>query len=1282
MSVPEFIRFEMYFRVLGILVGLSLVVPSSPSQSTHCYFNQLCTCKLQSGTGFNYSTTISTSGAIQSLLQAPVDIRDISCLGVPFGNIPDIPVPYLTHIDIVDAGLEVLESGQIKSATVESLRFMNNKIVIIDDNLFGSISTTLRSLDLSYNQLTELPINSLSRTKSLDWLNLHGNQIVTLADSYYLNFRNTLTTLFLGENQIISLPDDFFSSFKRLLWLNLDNNHIREIPRLSLARTIHTLSLSNNQIRTFPLEAIEALASLTWFTIRGNYIETIPEKSFGYKKRMDKLDLGENFISSIPTNMFNNTLSVNDLNLDYNYIEKLQEDVFKSVTPRRVYLGMNRITTIDKNAFSGVEDTLELLDMERNKLQNISSAFDKLKNLRYLYLSNNNISEIRVDSFASFSESLRALSLSGNRISIFPRDSLRLCTKLSHLNIGYNDITHIVPQDFLGWAGSIDTLILRNNRLTKLEAHTFKGCPKLRELSLSFNNLESMDDLSFKDIGGSLESLEISFGLLMRIFPESALKPLQKLLWLSLDNNEIEEISETSLYNLGELQYLNLEANKLKKIPANLLHKNVHKNLRDVRLSFNKLRVLRTGQFASLDKLQTIVLTGNLLKDIETGAFRNLPNLVSLILSHNKLSVINRRSFSDLTHLQKLELQYNSLNDFSLSVFDNCTQHPDSPMFLNLSHNVLRHLLPSDNGATLNPPLVQLLDLSFNFISRIPDLFLNSLSLNLRSLDLSHNHLTDIDDTSLQQLSNLQILRIHNNKILNMQKSALTGLTNIQILDFSNNQLESLQFGQFAALANLRIVHLANNRLRSLPRDSFQGTKLETIDLSHNEFQVMPNSALAEVSETVRYLNLSNNHIQHLDSTMFSSTLKLLSLSLAHNRLTILPDNIFMGLSSLLTLDLSHNPIRANFKELFHYTQRLKVLRLSHTALQTLPSLPLPGLLTLDLSHNLLSNLDSISLESLNQLRQLQLSHNKLTNLPSHCWRFIPYLKTLDISFNPIRVLTKESFYGLHRLQDLSVQDLPDLKRFDADSLTQLTYLSNLYIQSWPEIEKFKFRLGSVISGLASLKSLKAKILEPSHILTDQILGAFGPKLKEIEITGPLKAVTLDAFEGVENNYELLLAIRNTNIDSLPEGFHKMFQNIVHFSLDIRDNKFESIPPAILYGNKTHWEHTGTKALQGGMALQGNSWSCSCENVWLGRWLRRWMREALQLHTSVVERGQTIRAVVRTITCKNNDGSERPLVELDSETPCQLQQGVSGSWLAEPFNLNVILLITSLVIAR
>ena len=77
-----------------------------------------------------------------------------------------------------------------------------------------------------------------------------------------------------------------------------------------------------------------------------------------YHKRLDKLDLGENFLSSIPRNMFNSSLSVNDLNLDYNYIEKLHEDAFKSISPRRIYLGMNKIKYIHENAFGGLEQTL------------------------------------------------------------------------------------------------------------------------------------------------------------------------------------------------------------------------------------------------------------------------------------------------------------------------------------------------------------------------------------------------------------------------------------------------------------------------------------------------------------------------------------------------------------------------------------------------------------------------------------------------------------------------------------------------------------------------------------------------------------------------------------------------------------------------------------------------------------------------------------------------------------------------------------------------------------
>ena len=150
---------------------------------------------------------------------------------------------------------------------------------------------------------------------------------------------------------------------------------------------------------------------------------------------------------------------------------------------------------------------------------------------------------------------------------------------------------------------------------------------------------------------------------------------------------------------------------------------------------------------------------------------------------------------------------------------------------------------------------------------------------------------------------------------------------------------------------------------------------------------------------------------------------------------------------------------------------------MSNIGIKSLPNLPLPGLVDLDISGNALDHLDITALESLSQLRQLDISNNMFTTLPEDCWRFIPYLRSLDISSMPTRLLTKESFQGLHRIQNLVVRDLTNLSRFDADSLTQMTYLSSLHIQSWPKIEKFKFRLGSVISGLASLKFLSARIM-------------------------------------------------------------------------------------------------------------------------------------------------------------------------------------------------------------
>lgn len=96
-----------------------------------------------------------------------------------------------------------------------------------------------------------------------------------------------------------------------------------------------------------------------------------------------------------------------------------------------------------------------------------------------------------------------------------------------------------------------------------------------------------------------------------------------------------------------------------------------------------------------------------------------------------------------------------------------------------------------------------------------------------------------------------------------------------------------------------------------------------------------------------------------------------------------------------------------------------------------------------------------------------------------------------------------------------------------------------------------------------------------------QILGAFGPKLRELELTGPLlRELTLDAFQGIES-YELLLTIHDTSLQSLPDGLLSMFSNVVHLSLDLRNNKLISMDPDVLYKNGSQWERTGTRILQG-----------------------------------------------------------------------------------------------------
>ncbi|KAE8737754.1 hypothetical protein FOCC_FOCC016780 [Frankliniella occidentalis] len=652
----------------------------------------------------------------------------------------------------------------------------------------------------------------------------------------------------------------------------------------------------------------------------------------------------------------------------------------------------------------------------RNALRSFpSAAVANLSRLHSLFVANNRLSEVPDDALPA---SLRALSISGNDLHFLPVGALRRCTQLAHLNAGYNGIPRLTDGDLEGWAASLDTLLLANNNIAHLGP---LGVPA-RAAPAGAQPVLQPPRRPARGPGGR------GRGALPRGGP--ALRPLEKLRWLALDNNDIRVLSHDALRTLISLEFLNLEDNLLSELPPGLLGEE-HSNLRELRLGYNMLRALRPEALRRLPALRTLVLAGNHIHMVESSALEDLPRLETVLLRDNKVSKLQPRSFVDLPSLSSLDLHRNRLQVFSLSAFVNVSR-PEAPLTLNVSWNRVAELY---SGGTEGAPLyVHTLDLSHNFIAELKSKFLVGVGATLRRLHLAHNRVSRLDGLLLGTLQSLELLSLEHNDLVSMAPRAFQGCDMLQVLLLAHNHVASLQPEQFAGMASLRVLDLSHNRLRAVPPGALSGTALERLDLSNNALGAVPSAALAEAGASLRSLGLASNAIQHLDGTVFLATPGLCHLDLADNRLSFLPDNVFSPLGALLSLRLGRNPLRANLAELFHYVHGLRELGLDAVGLRAAPPLPLPSLVALNLSGN---SLQVAPQGELPALRSLHLAANMLGAPPD---KPFPLLSTLDLSNNRIRALGRTSFSELPRLRSLALRSLP-LEVMETDTLQPLRLL-------------------------------------------------------------------------------------------------------------------------------------------------------------------------------------------------------------------------------------------------
>ena len=217
---------------------------------------------------------------------------------------------------------------------------------------------------------------------------------------------------------------------------------------------------------------------------------------------------------------------------------------------------------------------------------------------------------------------------------------------------------------------------------------------------------------------GNVKELNFNDNLIHEL-PSRFLENLNSLTLLSLDNNELSDIS--SISKLPDLNILYLSNNKLSDI--NSLAK--FKNIEILILSNNMLSDI--SPLLELTSLNTIFLDNNEVSDL--SPLRRLPRLSRLNLDNNKLSDIS--TLPDISSLTELSLSNNELSDIST------LPRLPSLTILDISSNPLNDLSPLLKLTSLTELTINSIPQSdLSFILKLPSLTTLSVRGN-QWIDLS-----------------------------------------------------------------------------------------------------------------------------------------------------------------------------------------------------------------------------------------------------------------------------------------------------------------------------------------------------------------------------------------------------------------------------------------------------------------------------------------------------------------------------------------------------------------